>query len=455
MIRIYNTYTRQLEALKPIEAGKLRMYVCGPTVYNYIHIGNARSVVAFDVVRRYLEWRGFDVDYVSNFTDVDDKIINRAREEGMSPAELSEKYIKAFYEDIDALNVERASHNPRATNYIDKMIDFVQDLINKDFAYISEGDVYFRVAKAQDYGKLANKNLSELLEGASGRTDDETELKESPADFALWKSAKSGEVSWQAPWGNGRPGWHLECSVMAGALLGKTLDIHGGGADLEFPHHTNEIAQSEAHTGQKFVNIWMHNGFVNIDGEKMSKSLGNFKTVHEMLEAGYEPQVLRFFLATAHYRRPLDFTDDALVRAENNLKKIENAYRLLHENSKAAEADESGLDVFIARFSKAMDEDFNIANGLTVFYDFIAAVNVGALHGKKTEQFFDDVIKIIGLKFDLSPEILDEEIEKLIEARQIAREMRDYAKSDQIRDQLKAQGIILEDTAQGMRWHRE
>lgn len=441
----------------PIEPGKIRMYVCGPTVYNYIHIGNARSVVAFDVVRRYLEWRGFEVDYVSNFTDIDDKIINRAREEGKSPAEISEKYIKAFYEDIDALNVERATHNPKATEYVEQMIDFVQDLLDKDFAYISEGNVYFRVSKAHDYAKLANKNLAELIEGASGRTDadEENGRKESPADFALWKAAKPDEISWPTPWGNGRPGWHLECSVMSGELLGKTLDIHGGGADLEFPHHTNEIAQSEAHTGQKFVNIWMHNGFVNFDGEKMSKSLGNFKTVHEMLETGLNPQVLRFFLAATHYRRPLDFTDAALELAGNNLKKIENAYRKLHDSQHQREAIVSSkLDAYISRFEEAMDEDFNIANGLTVFYDFIAAVNTGEMYGSRAERFFDDVLKIIGITLKSEPEILDEEIERMIQARQLAREMRDYEKSDQIRDQLKSQGIVLEDTAEGMRWYR-
>jgi cysteinyl-tRNA synthetase len=456
ILRIYNTYTRKLEVFKPIEAGKVRMYVCGPTVYNYIHIGNARSTVAFDVVRRYLEWCGYEVNYVSNFTDVDDKIINRAKEEALTATEVAEKYIRAFYEDSDALNVKRATKNPRATDYIKQMIDFIQDLIVKGFAYVSDGDVYFRVEKSQDYAKLANKKLDELLAGASGRTDDETARKESPADFALWKTAKDGEISWDTPWGAGRPGWHIECSVMSGALLGKTLDIHGGGQDLEFPHHTNEIAQSEAHNAVKFVNIWMHNGFVNVDGEKMSKSLGNFKTVHEMLEAGIDPQVLRFFLATTHYRRPVNFNDEALLRAENNLNKIENAYRNLAENDiENVETKQPELEKYKTDFKTAMDDDFNVADALTVFYDFISWVNKGNGGANiEVKQFFNDVIEILGLKFEAASGILDEEIEALIDARQQARENKDYARSDEIREALKAQGIIIEDTAQGMRWHR-
>ena len=449
MLKIYNTMTRKSEEFHPIESGKVKMYVCGPTVYNYIHIGNARSVVAFDLIRKYLEFRGFEVDYVSNFTDVDDKIIHGAQLEHTTTKSFSERYIAAFYEDIDALNVKRANHNPKASEYIYPMIDFIQDLLDKDFAYVSEGDVYFRVSKAKDYAKLANKNLEELLAGASGRTDEESLRKESSADFALWKSAKSDEVSWQAPWGAGRPGWHIECSVMATSLLGDTLDIHGGGADLEFPHHTNEIAQSEAKTGKKFVNYWMHNGFVNVEGEKMSKSLGNFKTVHEMLKF-VNPQILRFFLATTHYRRPVDFTDDALIASENNLKKIENAYRNMDLNT---DSDLSVLTAFKNDFVSKMDEDFNIANGMTVFYDFISWVNRGN-GGIEVKEFFDEVLNILGIKFEID-ESLDSEIETLIEARQLAREVRDFAKADEIRDELKSKGIILEDSASGIRWHRE
>ncbi|PCS14437.1 cysteinyl-tRNA synthetase [Lactococcus cremoris] len=412
-------------------------------------MGNARSVVAFDLVRKYLEFRGFEVEYISNFTDVDDKIIKAAASENISTKELSERYIAAFYEDTDLLNVKRASQNPKATEFIEAMIDFIQELLDKDYAYISEGDVYFRVAKSKNYAKLANKNLADLLAGASGRTDEETNLKESPADFALWKSVKADEVSWQAPWGAGRPGWHIECSVMSTSLLGETIDIHGGGADLEFPHHTNEIAQSEAKTGQKFVNYWMHNGFVNVDGEKMSKSLGNFTTVHELLQV-VDPQILRFFLATTHYRRPLNFTDDALTEAENNIKKIENAYRHLDDQ---AESNLSALTTFRNDFVAAMDEDFNIANGMTVFYDFVSWVNKGN-GGAEVKAFFDQVLEILGIKFEIE-QSLDSEIEAMIEARQLAREVRDFAKSDEIRDALKAQGIVLEDTKDGVRWHRE
>ena len=448
-MKIYNTYSRQLEDFQPIEPGKVKMYVCGPTVYNYIHVGNARSVVAFDLVRKYLEFRGFEVQYISNFTDVDDKIIKAAANENISTKELSERYIAAFYEDTDALNVKRASQNPKATEFIEAMIEFIQELVDKEFAYVSQGDVYFRVSKSKDYAKLANKNLADLLAGASGRTDEETKLKESPADFALWKSAKADEISWQAPWGAGRPGWHIECSVMSTSLLGETIDIHGGGADLEFPHHTNEIAQSEAKTGQKFVNYWMHNGFVNVDGEKMSKSLGNFTTVHELLQV-VNPQILRFFLATTHYRRPVNFTDDALTEAENNIKKIENAYRHLDEQ---AESNLSVLTTFRNDFVAAMDEDFNIANGMTVFYDFVSWVNKGN-GGPEVKEFFDQVLEILGIKFKFE-QSLDSEIEAMIEARQLAREVRDFAKSDEIRDALKAQGIVLEDTKDGVRWHRE
>lgn len=442
--------TRKIEEFHPLEENKIKMYVCGPTVYNYIHIGNARSVVAFDLIRRYMEYKGFEVTYVSNFTDVDDKIIKGAAQEHLTPLELSDKYIAAFYQDTDALNVKRATVNPRATNYIDKMITFIQDLMDKGFAYEAEGDVYFRVSKSEGYAKLANKNLEELLQGASGRTDEETARKESPADFALWKAAKKDEISWSSPWGEGRPGWHIECSVMSSDLLGDTLDIHAGGADLEFPHHTNEIAQSEAKTGKKFVNYWMHNGFVNVSGEKMSKSLGNFKTVHEMLDV-VSPTVLRFFLATTHYRRPVNFTDEAVQDAENNVKKIENAYRNLEVEG---QADLEALAKFKAEFETAMDEDFNIANGLTVFYDFITWVNKGN-GGLEVKAFFEDVLLILGLHFENQDISLDAEIEDLIEARQAARAARDFAQADKIRDELKAQGIVLEDTAQGVRWHRE
>ena len=461
-MKIYNTMSRQLEVFQPIEAGKVRMYVCGPTVYNYIHIGNARAVVSFDVIRRYLEYRGFEVNFVSNFTDVDDKIIKGANAEKMTTTAFSQRYIEAFFEDTDALGVKRASANPKASEYIAPMISFIDDLIQKEFAYVSQGDVYFRVAKSKDYGKLANKNLSELIAGASGRTDEETLRKESSADFALWKAAKSGEVSWESPWGMGRPGWHIECSVMVENLLGETIDIHGGGVDLEFPHHTNEIAQSQAKTGHSFVNYWMHNGFINVDGEKMSKSLGNFTTVHELLKV-IPAKHLRFFLAATHYRRPVNFTDDALIEAENNVKKIENAYRnlvstdstMLSALTEKTTADDTKkmLAAFKNKFEEAMDDDFNIANALTVFYDMISWINKGH-YSAEIKSFFEAVLEILGLHFEEATP-LESEIEALIEERQQARQNRDFAKSDHIRDALKARGIILEDTKDGVRWHHE
>ncbi|GBG96992.1 cysteine--tRNA ligase [Lactococcus termiticola] len=450
-MKIYNTLTRKLEDFQTIEAKKVRMYVCGPTVYNYIHIGNARSVVAFDVIRKYLEYAGYAVHFVSNFTDVDDKIIKASKAEGISAGALSDKYIAAFYKDTKALGVKPADENPRATAFIDDIIRFIADLIEKGFAYEADGDVYFRVSRSEDYARLAGKKLDELLDGASGRLDEEAMKKESPADFALWKSvaADREEDKYDSPWGAGRPGWHIECSVMSNSLLGETLDIHGGGQDLEFPHHTNEIAQSEAHNGVKFVNYWMHNGFVNVDGEKMSKSLGNFKTVHEMLEAGLNPRVLRLFLATSHYRRPIDFNDEALSRAENNLSKIDNAYRNLDLT-----ASSEGLEAFVTGFKQAMDEDFNIANAMTVFYDFISWVNKGN-GGADAKAFFDEVLEILGLSHEQEAGSLDEEIESLIEARQQARKDRDFARADEIRDELKARGIILEDRPEGVRWHHE
>ena len=327
MIKIYDTMTRSLRDFVPLTENTVNMYVCGPTVYNYIHIGNARSTVAFDTIRRYFEYRGYTVNYISNFTDVDDKIIKAANEVGISTKELSDKFITAFMEDTAQLGIKPATQNPRVINYMDEIIAFVSILIDKGFAYVSEGDVYFRVTKSNNYAKLANKTLEDLEIGASGRTDAETDRKEDPLDFALWKAAKEGEISWESPWGPGRPGWHIECSVMATEILGDTIDIHGGGADLEFPHHTNEIAQSEVKTGKTFANYWMHNGFVNVDNEKMSKSLGNFVTVHDMLKT-VDGQVLRFFLATQQYRKPINFTEKAIHDAEVNLKYLKNTHSL-------------------------------------------------------------------------------------------------------------------------------
>lgn len=447
MIKIYDTMTRSLREFVPLTEKTVNMYVCGPTVYNYIHIGNARSAVAFDTIRRYFEYAGYRVNYISNFTDVDDKIIKAAAQAGVSPKELSDRFIAAFMEDTKALGVKPATQNPRVMDYMTEIISFVQVLIEKDFAYEVAGDVYFRVEKSEHYAKLANKTLSELEVGASGRTNAETSLKENPLDFALWKSAKTGEVSWDSPWGPGRPGWHIECSVMATEILGDTIDIHGGGADLEFPHHTNEIAQSEAKTGKTFANYWMHNGFVNVDNEKMSKSLGNFVTVHDMLQT-VDGQVLRFFLATQQYRKPINFTDKAIRDAEVNLKYLKNTF----QQPLTETADEQELKRFVTAFQDAMDDDFNTANGITVVFDMAKWINSGSYTGMVKEAF-EKILAVFGIVFE--EEVLDADIEALIAKRQEARTNRDFATADAIRDQLAAQGIKLLDTKDGVRWTRD
>lgn len=447
MIKIYDTMTRSLRDFVPLEEGKVKMYVCGPTVYNYIHIGNARSVVAFDTIRRYFEYRGFEVTYISNFTDVDDKIIKAANEAGMTTKELSDKFIAAFKDDVAKLGVKPATKNPRVIEYMDQIIDFVQALLDKGYAYEAEGDVYFRVEKAKNYARLANKTLSELEAGASGRVDGEGQLKEHPFDFALWKSAKPGEVSWESPWGLGRPGWHIECSVMATEILGDTIDIHGGGADLEFPHHTNEIAQSECKTGQTFANYWMHNAMLNINDEKMSKSLGNFLTAHDMLE-NIDGPVLRFFLATQHYRRPLNYTEKAISDAETNLKYLKNTYTQPVLNV----SNHTVLAKHLAAFETAMDDDFNAANGITAIFDFAKWINSGN-YDAIVKEAFGKMLAVFGIVFE--EEVLDSEIEALIEERQVARANRDFATADRIRDELAEQGIKLLDTKDGVRWTRD
>ena len=447
MIKIYDTMTRNLRDFVPLEEGKVKMYVCGPTVYNYIHVGNARSVVAFDTIRRYFEYKGYDVTYVSNFTDVDDKIIKGALEAGMTTKAFSDKFIAAFMEDVNALGVKPASKNPRVIDYMSDIMDFIEVLIDKGYAYASEGDVYFRVEKAPNYGKLANKTLEELEVGASGRVDEETSRKENPLDFALWKKAKAGEVSWESPWGAGRPGWHIECSVMATEILGDTIDIHGGGSDLEFPHHTNEIAQSEAKTGKTFANYWMHNGFVNVDNEKMSKSLGNFVTVHDLLES-VDGQILRFFLSTQHYRKPINFTEKALHDAKANLKYLKNTYLLPVKE----DVDTTGLAQFVADFEAAMDDDFNTANGITVIFELAKWINSGH-YSEEVKETFAQLLSIFGIVFE--EEVLDSDIEALIEKRQLARQNRDFATADKIRDELAEKGIKLLDTKDGVRWTRD
>ncbi|HER5569493.1 TPA: cysteine--tRNA ligase [Streptococcus pyogenes] len=447
MIKIYDTMTRSLRKFVPLTENTVNMYVCGPTVYNYIHIGNARSAVAFDTIRRYFEYTGYQVNYISNFTDVDDKIIKAATQAGVSPEELSDRFIAAFIEDTKALGVKPATQNPRVMDYIAEIISFVESLIEKDFAYEVDGDVYFRVEKSEHYAKLANKTLSELEVGASGRTDAETALKENPLDFALWKSAKAGEVSWDSPWGFGRPGWHIECSVMATEILGDTIDIHGGGADLEFPHHTNEIAQSEAKTGKTFANYWMHNGFVTVDNEKMSKSLGNFVTVHDMLQT-VDGQVLRFFLATQQYRKPINFTEKAIHDAEINLKYLKNTL----QQPLTETADEQELKQFVIAFQDAMDDDFNTANGITVVFDMAKWINSGS-YTEPVKSAFEKMLAVFGIIFE--EEVLEVDIEALIAKRQEARANRDFATADAIRDQLAAQGIKLLDTKDGVRWLRD
>ncbi|HEP1362542.1 TPA: cysteine--tRNA ligase [Streptococcus pyogenes] len=447
MIKIYDTMTRSLRKFVPLTENTVNMYVCGPTVYNYIHIGNARSAVAFDTIRRYFEYTGYQVNYISNFTDVDDKIIKVATQAGVFPKELSDRFIAAFIEDTKALGVKPATQNPRVMDYIAEIISFVESLIEKDFAYEADGDVYFRVEKSEHYAKLANKTLSELEVGASGRTDAETALKENPLDFALWKSAKAGEVSWDSPWGFGRPGWHIECSVMATEILGDTIDIHGGGADLEFPHHTNEIAQSEAKTGKTFANYWMHNGFVTVDNEKMSKSLGNFVTVHDMLQT-VDGQVLRFFLATQQYRKPINFTEKAIHDAEINLKYLKNTL----QQPLTETADEQELKQFVIAFQDAMDDDFNTANGITVVFDMAKWINSGS-YTEPVKSAFEKMLAVFGIIFE--EEVLEVDIEALIAKRQEARANRDFATADAIRDQLAAQGIKLLDTKYGVRWLRD
>ena len=467
MIKIYNTLTRQKETFKPIEAGKVKMYVCGPTVYNYIHIGNARSSIAFDTIRRYFEYRGYEVNYVSNFTDVDDKIIKAAKEMQITAPEVAQRFIDAFKADTHALNIKEATLNPRVMDHIEDIIDFVQVLVEKGYAYESNGDVYYRTRKFKDYGKLSDQSIDELEIGASQRTGSEQAQKEDPLDFALWKKAKEGEISWDSPWGQGRPGWHIECSVMATKHLGDTIDIHGGGQDLEFPHHENEIAQSEAKTGHPFANYWMHNGFVTVGEaqEKMSKSLGNFVTVHEIIQE-IDPQVLRFFMATTQYRRPICYSEKTLQEAENNLQKLKTAlenaqFRL--DNAKDELANDAiHLDELAKledQFVAEMDDDFNAANGITVAYELAKWLNVYVNNEEVSKPVLQQAIQqlqgwlaVFGIEF--SQELLDDEIEKLIEERNQARKERNFARSDEIRDLLKAQGIILEDTAQGTRWRK-
>lgn len=468
MLKVFNTLTRQKEVFTPITSGIVNMYVCGPTVYNYIHIGNARSAIAFDTIRRYFEYKGYHVNYVSNFTDVDDKMIKAAKEANTTVPEIADKFIAAFMEDTTALNIEPATKHPRATENIKDIISFIQVLMTKGYAYESEGDVYYRARKFANYGELSHQNIDDLEVGASQHVDpDEVDRKEDPVDFALWKAAKPGEISWESPWGKGRPGWHIECSVMSTKYLGDTFDIHGGGQDLTFPHHENEIAQSEAKTGQTFAHYWLHNGFVTVgdDNEKMSKSLGNFVTVHDILKT-VDPQVLRFFMATTQYRRPIQYTQGNLDDASNNLKRLQTAFNNLNYRLKDAEAGsdpkiEQEIRQIEADFVDQMDDDFNVQNGITQVYEL---AKLGNVYAERPVVFKDSVafilktltelVNIFGIAFKQET-LNDDGIEALINERLAARDARNFERSDEIREQLKAQGIILEDTPQGTRWHRE
>lgn len=474
-VRVYNTLTRKKEEFKPLVPGHISMYVCGPTVYNYIHIGNARSAIAFDTIRRYFEYKGYDVKYVSNFTDVDDKMINEARAEKTTVPKLAEKFINAFLADTTALNIEPATLHPRATHEINDIIAFVKSLIDNGYAYEVDGDVYYRAKKFKHYGQLSDQNIEQLEEGASEHINDtEQSRKEDPIDFALWKAQKEpDEIGWDSPWGKGRPGWHIECSVMSTKYLGDTIDIHGGGQDLEFPHHENEIAQSEAKTGKKFVNYWLHNGFVTVgkDQEKMSKSLHNFVTVHDILRE-VDPQVLRFFMASVQYRRQINYSAENLAQAATILDRFKNTltninYRLADDTASEESAElAQAIMATNEKFEQAMDDDFNVQNALTAIYDLLPVVNANANAAradKQELQKFKEKLASWLLVFGVDTNKLcvknagsnDDEIDALVKKRDEARANKDWATSDQIRDQLKEMGITIQDTPQGTRWTRD
>lgn len=468
MMKTFNTMSLQKEDFKPINEKTINMYVCGPTVYNYIHIGNARSAIAFDTIRRYFEYRGYEVNYVSNFTDVDDKMIAAAAEQGITVPELADKYIDAFNEDTAPLNIKPATVRPRATEHIPEIIEFVEDLIKKGYAYESEGDVYFRAKKFKGYGILAHQDLAEMESNAAGRLDDgELARKEDPMDFAVWKGENGdGAIAWNSPWGKGRPGWHIECSVMSTKYLGNHLDIHGGGIDLAFPHHTNEIAQTEAHTGEKFVEKWLYNGFVTVgdENEKMSKSLGNFTTVHELLQQIDDPMVLRFFMATTQYRRPIAYSQKNMDLAARNLERIRTGYRNLQFRLESAvegsDADiEAKAQEKVDAFVEAMDDDFNAQNAMTAVYELIELANLySQAEEVKTDTVnfvlkqIKDSMNVFGVDGLEQAPLLDADVDALIKERDAARETSNFARSDEIRDELAARGIILEDTPQGTRW---
>ena len=468
-MKLFNTMSRRKEEFVPLEEGKVRMYVCGPTVYNLIHIGNARPMIIFDTVRRYLEYKGYEVNYVSNFTDVDDKIIKKAIEEGVSSEEISQRYIAECKKDMAGMNVKPATTHPLATQEIDGMIDMIQTLIDKGYAYpVADGTVYFRVKKFKEYGKLSHKNLDDLQSGFRSLQVSGEDQKEDPLDFVLWKPKKEGEPFWKSPWCDGRPGWHIECSVMSKKYLGEEIDIHAGGEDLVFPHHENEIAQSECCNGVPFAKYWMHNAFLNIDNRKMSKSLGNFRTVRQIGEQ-YDRQVLRFFMLNAHYRSPLNFSADLMESSKNALERITDAAARLRDRQAAASVQEASEDekkmmqeeaAFVTKFEEAMDDDFNTADALAAVFELVKFGNTNVQEGSSAEfaahtlEVMTKLCDVLGLILDKKEEILDEEIENLIAERQAARKAKDFARADEIRGLLLDKGIELKDTREGVKWKR-
>ena len=458
-MKIFNTLTRQKDEFIPITAGEVKIYACGPTVYNYIHIGNARPLCVFDVLRRYLEWRGYKVNFVQNFTDIDDKLIKKANEEGITVPEVAARYIKEFWVDAKGLNVREATVHPKATENIDEIIRIISELVGKGFAYEANGDVYFRAKKFDEYGKLSHQPLEDLEAGARIATDD---IKEDPMDFCLWKGAKPGEPYWESPWGNGRPGWHIECSAMAGRYLGQTIDIHCGGLDLIFPHHENEIAQSECANGCEFAHYWMHNGFINVDNHKMSKSLNNFFTVRDVAERyGYEP--IRYLMISSQYRGPINYSVDILEQGKNALERLytcrDNIDFALKNAADGGEVPEF-VDVRRNEFIEAMEDDLNTADALAAVFSLVREINTAIQNcaGKAVlEAFanvFDELTGVLGLVYNRKTDNLDSEIEELIERRTQARKAKDFKTADEIRDKLKEMGIILEDTPQGVKWTR-
>lgn len=462
-IKLYNTLTRQKETFTPIKDGHVRMYVCGPTVYNYIHIGNARPAIVFDTVRRYLEYSGYKVQYVLNFTDVDDKIIKAANEAGENVFDVANRYIDAYLQDVKNLGVKEATYNPRVTETMDDIIHFIKTLVEKGFAYVVDGDVYFKPRTFDGYGKLSHQSIDELRSGARIQVGDK---KEDPLDFALWKHAKDDEIAWDSPWGKGRPGWHIECSTMAKKYLGDTIDIHAGGQDLTFPHHENEIAQSEAGNDQTFATYWMHNGYINIENEKMSKSLGNFVLTKDIIE-NHDPEIIRFFMLSVHYRHPINFSEELLEAAKNSLERIKTAYHNLEHRKKSSlnitDTEEwlEKIEEKKRQFRVEMDDDFNTANAIAVLFELAKEANVyielkqTSTHVINTfQEAIQSQLEVLGITIGKQETLLDADVEALIEERNTARKNRNFTRADDIRDQLKEMNIILEDTSQGVRWKR-